>query len=114
MCLALMEPLTRLKSLLSRGEVLGERQLTPSDEIDRVLRQLEVSAKGAGSQKVPVDLQQEAVRRFWQSMRLDSLREGRLVSFGVCLPNVPGGPCVLEDRHRFAALLDGVDQWVRE
>src|SRR5437762_13047356 len=109
-----MDPLAHLKSLLSQSSALRERQLTPCGEIDQVLRDLEARAKGAGSQKVPLDLQQEAVRRFWRSMRLDSLRDGRLVSFGMCLPSVPGGPCVLDDGPRFSALLDGVDQWVRE
>jgi len=30
------------------------------------------------------------------------------------LPIVPGGLCILEDSPRFSALLDGVDQWVKE
>ncbi len=109
-----MDSLIHLKSLFSWSQDLGAKDLTPCGEIDQVLRQLEARTKGAGSLELPLDLQEKAVLHFWESMRLDSLRDGRLVSFGMCLPIVPGGLCILEDRPRFSALLNGVDQWVKE
>ena len=109
-----MDALTHLRAITSGAEALRSRPLTACDEIDVVLSQLESAAKSAGSPPVPLDLQQQAVQRFWQSLRIDSLREGRLLSFGMCLPTTPGGPCVLEDGRRFSALLDGVDRWMNE
>jgi EH_Signature domain len=109
-----MESLSFLRSILCEHEALETRLLTPFDEIDGLLDILEGRARSAGNQHVPLDLQRQAVQRFWQSMRLDTLREGRLVSFGMCLPSEPDGPCILEDSLRFSKLLDGVDQWVKE
>jgi hypothetical protein len=82
--------------------------------MDGLLKTLDSRARSAGNQHVPVDLQRQAVQNFWQTMRVESVRDGRLVSFGICLPSAPGGPCILEDNLRFSKLLDGVDQWTKE
>lgn len=83
--------------------------------IDAVIAQLERYTRTGNGPVVPADLQHQAVRRFWETQRFENLRDARLVSFGMCIPSVPSGPCVMEDRKRFHAVLDsktGVDQWL--
>ena len=108
-----MSALDRLANLLS-GSV-DARSLPEDTSIDAVIAGLQRHARAGTSASVPEDLQQQAVRRFWETQRFDTLKDGRLVSFGLCVPSRPQGPCIMEDRQRFQAMLDhrtGVDQWV--
>lgn len=110
-----MSALNRLANLLRGTAVSMPWHIQIDDGIDSVLSGLQRHSTTGGQGPPPEDLQQQAVRRFWDSGRLDSLREARLVSFGMCLPIQPSGPCLMEDRQRFRAALDGqsgVDQWV--
>lgn len=61
---------------------------------------------------VPRALQEEAVRYFWTSKRLDSLKEARLVSYGVAMPIGSERLRIIEDKERFPVLLRGVDQYL--
>jgi hypothetical protein len=106
-----MNPLDHLASLLRPGTQEGARPLNVSSDIDVVLTQMRARSKGNGSRALSEDLQLEAVRRFWQSQEVASFRDAYLLSWGLCLPHRPSGPCVLEDRPRFQAVLDGVDGW---
>ena len=106
-----MNPLDHLASLLRRGAEEGARAMAVSSNIDAVLTQMQERAKGNGGRALSEDLQLEAVRRFWQSQEVASFRDAYLLSWGLCLPHRPSGPCVLEDRPRFQAVLDGVDGW---
>lgn len=106
-----MNPLDHLTSLLRHGTELGARSMTVSSNIDTVLARMQERTKGNGGRTLSEDLQLEAVRRFWQSQKVASFREAYLLSWGLCLPHRPTGPCVLEDRPRFLAVLDGVDGW---
>lgn len=112
-----MSALDRLAGLLRGSAGTGARPLPEDISIDSVITGLQRHAKAGTSASVPEDLQQQAVRRFWESQQLDSLKEARLVSFGLCVPSRPSGPCIMEDRQRFQAVLDnrtGVDQWVAD
>jgi hypothetical protein len=109
-----MDALTQLSSFVNDGLAFGRRELTRSEAIDQVLRALQVRATTARTDDVRPDLLREAVRTFWDSLKVDSLRDGRLVSFGLCLPLSEKGPCLLEDTMRFSALLDGIDHWLSE
>ena len=60
--------------------------------IDSVLSELQRYTRAGAQASVPEDLQQQAIRRFWDSRRLDSLKEARLVSL-VCV--YPFDPQVL-------------------
>lgn len=106
-----MNPLDHLASLLRSGTEEGARAMTVSSNIDTVLMRMQERTKGNGSRVLSQDLQLEAVRRFWQSQEVASFRDAYLLSWGLCLPHRPSGPCVLEDRSRFQAVLDGVDGW---
>ena len=59
-----MSPLDELASLLAPGTEQGAKPLAVDQSIDRVLAEMLVRAKSAGSGKVPEDLQIAAVRRF--------------------------------------------------
>jgi len=66
---------------------------------------------------VPEDIQLVAVRRFWETQRFETLKDARLVSFGLCVPVRNPGVSIMDDRQRFRAVLDkqsGVDQWLDE
>lgn len=106
-----MSPLDHLASLLRPGTEEGSRAMAVSSNIDTVLTRMQERIKGNGSRALSEDLQLEAVRRFWQSQEVASFRDAYLLSWGLCLPHRPNGPCVLEDRPRFQAVLDGVDGW---
>ncbi len=110
-----MSALDRLAGLLRSSAGAGARPLPVDTSIDAVIARLERQAKSGSSASVPEDLQQDAVHRFWDTQRFDNLKDARLVSFGMCVPSRPSGPCIMEDRQRFQAVLDsrgGVDQWV--
>ncbi|MGE0811002.1 MAG: EH signature domain-containing protein [Immundisolibacter sp.] len=108
-----MSTLGRLANLLSSS--VDAPSLPEDTSIDAVLAGLQRHARAGTSASVPEDLQQQAVRRFWETQRFDSLKDARLVSFGLCVPSRPEKPCIMEDRQRFQAVLDhrtGVEQWV--
>ena len=110
-----MNALDRLAGLLRGSACAGARPLPVDTSIDTVIAGLERHAKAGTSATVPEDLQQQAVRRFWDAQRFDNMKDARLVSFGMCVPSRPAGPCIMEDRQRFQAVLDsrgGVDQWL--
>lgn len=106
-----MSPLDHLASLLRTGSEEGSRAMAVSTEIDVVLAKIRERAKGAGRQTLPEDQQLDAVRRFWQSQEIAFFRDAYLLSWGLCLPHKPSGPCILEDRPRLEAVLGGVDSW---
>ena len=110
----LNDVLAALSSLLSRPLEAAEKPFATCVEMDRELVRLQASAGGLGSQIAPVDVQLVAVRQFWRSQHLESVRDGRLVCFGVTLPHAPGGPCVLEDYSRLGVLLGIIDRWTGE
>jgi hypothetical protein len=82
-----------------------------SSDIDVVLTRMMERSKGQAGKVLSEDHQLEAVRRFWQSQEVASFRDAYLLSWGLCLPHKPSGPCILEDRPRFQAVLDGVESW---
>jgi hypothetical protein len=106
-----MSPLDHLASLLRSGTEEGARALAVSSEIDTVLASIRERTKGPARLNLSEDQQLDAVRRFWQSQEIASFRDAYLLSWGLCLPYKPSGPCVLEDRPRLEAVLDGVDSW---
>jgi hypothetical protein len=88
--------------------------LRENTEIDVELARLEAQSKSGGRMYEPRDLQVEAVKRFWVNPRFESLRDARLVSFGLGL-DVAGltgnRKCIMEDPRLFNAALTGVDEW---
>lgn len=104
-----MNPLEHLASLLRPGTQTGSRPMAASEDIDILLRRMRKSAGGGNGRELPDDLLLEAVRGFWQSMQVKTFRDAYLLSAGLCIPHMPRGPCVLEDRPRLQAVLDGVD-----
>jgi hypothetical protein len=79
--------------------------------LDVAIALLALRASAGSHSREPIDLQQDAVRRFWQTGRLESLRDARLVAFGLDLPAGPDGARVLDDRARFEAMLAVADGW---
>jgi EH_Signature domain len=109
-----MNPLDHLASLLRPGTDAGARGMAFSPDIDVLLTQMKARAKQGGGRAHDDDLQLDAVRRFWQSHEVASFRDAYLLSWSLCLPHRPSGPCVLEDRMRLQAVLNGVDAWSKQ
>jgi hypothetical protein len=106
-----MSPLDELASLLAPGTEQGAKPLAVDQSIDRVLAEMLVRAKSAGSGKVPEDLQIAAVRRFWESQSVQSFRDAYQLSWALCVPHKLNGTCILEDRSRFQTVLKSVSSW---
>src|SRR5262249_40903895 len=109
-----MDSLRFLRSMLSEAVDVAEKPLAACEDIDRVVERLTDRIKAGDTANVPLDLQREAVRQFWRTMRFDSLKQARLASFGLCLPSGANAPSILDDAARFGKLLAGVDQWVKD
>lgn len=85
--------------------------MTVSSDIDVVLERMRATAAGGGGGEPPEEILLATVRRFWQDKTVGSFRDAYLLSAGLCIPHEKAGPCVLEDRPRFRAVLDGVEGW---
>lgn len=107
-----MSALDRLKNLLDRGsEKALAREWHVDCSIDGHINKLERYQR-EGMAMPEQDIQEEAIRRFWTNRRLYSLREARLVSYGLALPVGPKRLRIIEDQERFPALLEGVEQYL--
>lgn len=106
-----MSPLALLTDLLSQANAQGPISMRPCAEIDEVCAQLEKHVRSGGSNNIPRDLQIEAVKRFWKTGGFGSLREARLVAFGLGVQPWNDRRCLMEDQERFGAALSGLSQW---
>lgn len=109
-----LTPVEHLASLLAPAVRLGGLAMPPADDIDAVIEALQGQLQAGGTRLVAADLQHDAVQRFWRTPRLETLKDARLVAFGLGLPAGPGGGCILDDRQRLDAALQGVDQWLHD
>jgi hypothetical protein len=85
--------------------------MRPCTAIDEVNAQLETRVRSGGSNYEPRDLQVEAVKNFWETQKFESLREARLVSFGLAVRPWNDRRCVMEEPDRFGAVLSGLREW---
>jgi len=107
-----MNALDRLKRLLDQGSQQAlARPWGASDSLDKHVADLQRRLR-SGAPLPQHDQQEEAVRRFWSNQRIDTLREARLVSYGVALPVGPQRFRIIEDERRFPALIEGVDRYL--
>jgi len=106
-----MSALDHLSSLLRPFIREGAKEMTPNANVDSVIAEMEARSKSRKEGQISEDRQLEAVRRFWQSQEVGSFRDAYLLSWGLCLPHRPLGPCVMEDRPRLERVLNGVDAW---
>lgn len=80
-------------------------------EIDGVLAELEKRVRSGSSSYEPNDLQVEAVKNFWDARGFESLRQARLVSFGLAVRPWNDRRCLIEEPERFGAALTGLRNW---
>ena len=106
-----MSALNHLAALLRPAVQEGARAMPQSTAIDAVIAEMEVKSKSRKGGQLADDHLLDAVKRFWQSQEIRSFRDAYMLSWGICLPHRPEGPCVLEDRPRLQKVLDGVDGW---
>jgi hypothetical protein len=85
--------------------------MQPCTEMDEVHAALEKQARSGRGNYEPLDLQVEAVKRFWSRGKFDSLREARLVSFGLGINAWGDRRCLMEEPKCFEAALAGLREW---
>lgn len=85
--------------------------MRPCTDMGRVLADLEAQARSGSPNYVPRDLQLEAVGKFWDNCEFESLRQARLVSFGLAVHPWNDQRCLMEDPERFGATLAGLSEW---
>jgi hypothetical protein len=111
---AALSSVDHLASLLAPAVRLGALAMPPAGDIDAVILTLQGHLKSGSAGHVPeADLQFETVQRFWKAMQLPTLKDARLVAFGLGLRAGPEGACLLDDTPRFDALLRGADEWLQ-
>jgi hypothetical protein len=106
-----MDPLSRLSKLLAEVARDTPVVLQPCAEIDEVRAELERRIRTGSANDAPLDLQVEAVKKFWDGGQFESLRDARLVSFGLALRPWNDGRCLMEEPERFGKALAGLGQW---
>jgi len=112
---ALTEELNRLAGLLGTANQAAPPLFVADSGIQTHIEALQQRVSGGTAAHEPEDNVRQAVRRFWLDSRLENIKDGRLVCFGLVLRPTDGGRCILEDKNRFLAVLDastGVDQWL--
>jgi hypothetical protein len=106
-----MDLLALLSDLLRQANSQNSVAMRPCTEMDKVLAELESRARNGGSNYEPRDLQVEAVKKFWDIGEFASLREARLVSFGLAVRPWNDRRCLLEEPERFSSVLTGLRTW---
>jgi hypothetical protein len=106
-----MDPLALLSNLLNQVNAQGSVSLRPCVEMDEVYAELEKRARTGASNFEPIDLQVEAVKKFWDKGEFDSLREARLISFGLAVRPWDDRRCLMEEPERFGDVLAGLREW---
>jgi len=106
-----MDPLALLSSLLGQASGQSSVAMRQCTEIDGVLAELEKRARSGGSNYEPRDLQVEAVKKFWDTGEFSSLREARLVSFGLAVRPWNDRRCLMEEPERFGVVVTGLREW---
>lgn len=112
-----MTALQRLADRLRSSSCQNDLAFPVSSEIDQVIKELEKRGRSGTTSQVPEDLQMEAMHRFWDKQEFETLKDARLVSFGMCVPMRSTGRRIMDDRQCFRAVLDsrtGVDQWASQ
>lgn len=110
--------MSRLRQL---SEILGQRlsldasrSLGQTDQLDRPLQELNANSRAGLSAAVPIDQQLAAINKFRKSQELVTLREARLVAYGLCLRVSPGEEAIIDNSSFLTAALSshsGVGQW---
>ena len=110
-----MNELNKLSERLRANLVNADlNKFTSVEKLDSVIKSLQKHNRAGSGASVPTDLLYAAVRKFWEKPKFETLKDARLVSFGLCVPSSSSGPSIMEDRRRFLAVLDdstGVGQW---
>lgn len=111
-----MSAVLRLANLLARSQAAAAPDApdpAPSTELlDALIDRLSRRVSAGSAAREPVDLQCAAVERFWGTGRVETLRDARLLAFGLGLPAGPGGISLLDDKTRLEAVLLAADSWL--
>ncbi|GAB3369626.1 hypothetical protein GCM10027431_16730 [Lysobacter rhizosphaerae] len=83
--------------------------------MEAVLADLKKRTQGAAIPAIDDDVQERVLSAFWSEPKLGTLRDARMVTFGMAREVGPRRQCVMRDKLRFRAVLDerdGVGQWL--
>jgi hypothetical protein len=98
----------RLQAAMSRALT---RPWEQNDDLERCVATMRKQIKDGSPMNLPSDQQADALARFWSSRRIETLRQGRLVCFGLTVVAGPKRMALIEDYQHFRALLDGVEEY---
>ena len=87
---------------------------TTTAGLDDAIRRLGDRARAGSACREPVDLQRDAVLRFLDTRRVASLRDARLIAFGLTLPTGDAGQTLMDHRAGLELLLASADAWLAE
>jgi hypothetical protein len=104
-----MNALDHLASLLRPSLDEGAKTMASGGDINALLVTMKARLKSGTGRAPSEDRQLDAVRRYWDSPTVSSFPDAYLLSWSLCLPHRPQGPCVMEDRSRLQGVLDGID-----
>lgn len=106
-----MDFLNSLSFLLAQATNVSPVEIRSSSDINEVLLQLEKQVKSGGRSIEPIDKQIEAVKRFFQTGHIETLRDARRVAFGLVISATPNRTCLMEERGLFGEALHEFDRW---
>lgn len=106
-----MDMLDLFSSMLVQASHNSPVEILIGDDIDGVVHKLAKTLKIGRGNEEPKDLQIEAVKRFWSTGRIDTLRGARLVAFGLAVTPFGDRRCLMEDKEFFGFALNGIDSW---
>jgi hypothetical protein len=109
-----MRALDKLRHLLATTASQEPVDLQFYTGLPAVLEDLERRIRTAQRRVEPRDLQLEAVRRFFQSGQLPTLKDARLVAFGLALRPAPTQRCLMEDAVRFPVVLEQIGAYAAQ
>lgn len=102
--------LDRLSRLLNAVQLPNHAALDASAGLAALNKAMERRLANIDTSGEPEDLQRKALLRFCNDPRFPSLKEARLVAFGLSLPVPQLQHCMLEDKELFYAALDGIER----
>ena len=106
--------LQRLSHRLGSGVAVPERFGSSNSELDRLIAEMKRREDNVGVD-VDTDTQLTAIRKFWDHPVLPTIRDARLICFGLSVPISSRGACIMEDADRFDAVLgerSGIGKWI--
>lgn len=88
-----------------------DRHLVTASDFDDALDALRARSKSMGGSAISSDARVNAVKAFWESKRITTFKDARLVAFSLALPIGSSGESILDNVSLFDSAIRSVDGW---